>query len=703
MYDLIITHHRIKLFYIFCFCLLLSACDKESLWNDPYPYEAKEANARFSVFTERPKHLDPAQSYSEPEWTFIGQIYEPPLQYHYLKRPYELEPLTAEKMPDVYYFNEQGERLADNAPIETVAYSEYWIHLKKGIYYQPHPAFAKDEEEQFRYHHLKNSEARQYKTLSDFKYNDTRELIADDYVYQIKRLAEPSLNSPIFGFMSKYIVGLSELRQQLQSLPTLETERDLRAFELKGVHALDRYTYKIRIKGKYPQFQYWLALPFFSPVPWEAVKFFAQNQFKSQNISIDWYPVGTGAYMLAENNPDRRMTLLRNPNFHEEKYPSIGTKEDEAGGLLKNAGKKLPLIDKVIFSLEKEDIPYWNKFLQGYYDISGISSDNFSSAVRFSVQGNPEVSGLLKDKGIRLRTEVSTGIWFWGFNMLDETVGGNSLRAKNLRKAIAAALDVEEFISIFLNDRGRLAIGPIPPDLFGYSAQTYSKWNLEEAQAFLKKEGLIGSSIYFDAVATGDPDEIAIHTWLSSQFEKLGLNLIIRSSDFNRFQEKIRQGGAQMYFWGWSSDYPDPENFLFLLYGPNGSAHFGGENTSNYSNPKFDALFEKMRVLKDGEERLALIRQMINILNEELPWIYGFYPKSFALYHAWTDPSKPSGLVHNSLKYVSVNPALRAEQQENWNKPILWPTWIIVLILLLMILPAILFYFKKLYSKKEFF
>lgn len=680
---------------------ILLACDKDMPLNDPYPNEDKEGNIRFTAFTERPKHLDPARSYSEPEWVFIGQIYEPPLQYHYLKRPYELQPLTAEKMPDVYYFDAQGNHLSENAEADKIAYSEYWIHLKKGIYYQPHPAFAREKQGKYYYHGMPEQEASQYKILSDFKITDTRELIADDYVYQIKRLAEPSLGSPIFGLMSRYIEGLAELRAELDKLPPQDLERDLRTYDLKGVTVIDRYTYRIRIKGKYPQFRFWLALPFFAPVPWESAQFFAQQKLMDHNISLDWYPIGTGAYMLAENNPDRRMILSKNPNYHPDYYPDSGTKEDKEKGLLKDAGKKLPFLDQIIFSLEKEDIPYWNKFLQGYYDISGISSDNFTSAVRFSVQGNPLVSEKIKERGIRLQTGVSTGIWYWAFNMLDETVGGYSDRARNLRKAIAAAIDVEEFISIFINDRGELAKGPIPPDIYGYKEQKYKKWTLEQAITFIEQEKLQGMTIYYDNVTTGEPDEIAIQAWLKAQFDKIGLNLVFRSSDFNRFQDKVRHGRAQMFFWGWNSDYPDPENFLFLFYGPNGAAKYGGENTINYENSEYDALFDKMRSLKDGPERLQLIRQMLDILGEDLPWIYGFYPKSFTLYHTWNNISKPSGLVHNSLKYVSIVPKLREEKQLEWNQPLFWPLWIIIGVTLLMLWPAVLTYFRKLYSKRN--
>jgi len=135
------------------FLVMLGACGKQP-WNDPYPVAERGQNILYSVFNERPKHLDPARSYSSNEVVFTGQIYEPPLQYHYLKRPYELQPLTTTKLPEVRYFNAAGQELPADAEIANIAYSEYRITLRPGIRYQPHPAFAQDAQGKLLYHAL---------------------------------------------------------------------------------------------------------------------------------------------------------------------------------------------------------------------------------------------------------------------------------------------------------------------------------------------------------------------------------------------------------------------------------------------------------------------------------------------------------------------------------------------------------------------
>ena len=166
------------------------------------------------------------------------------------------------------------------------------------------------------------------------------------------------------------------------------------------------------------------------------------------------------------------MVLERNPNFHGETYPCEGEPGDRAAGLLADCGKPLPLIDKAVFSREKESIPYWNKFLQGYYDASGISSDSFDQAVRFNVGGDVQLSDEMRAKGIRLLTSVRLSTFYMGFNMLDAVVGGKdgigSERSAKLRQALSIAIDQEEFISIFMNGRGIAAMSPLPPGIFGY-------------------------------------------------------------------------------------------------------------------------------------------------------------------------------------------------------------------------------------------
>jgi oligopeptide transport system substrate-binding protein len=702
--------------------MLLSACSDKP-WNDPYPSDDPKANTLYTSFTERPKHLDPAVSYSSNEWVILNQIYEPPLQYHYLKRPYTLEALTAEELPKVSYLDKNYQLTHSE---KNIAYTQYQIKIKPNIFYQMHPCFYQ-EKNQYVYHDLKASRLKNFDTLEDFPHSGTREVVAADYVFQIKRLADPLVKSPILGLMQQHIVGLGELAEKLQKKhkalnSTLEHPVfvDLNTIDIVGAKALDKYTYEITLNGQYPQFIYWLAMPFFAPMPWEAIKFYSHPTLVEKDIILDWFPVGTGPYYLEKNNPNAQIVLQRNKLFRNSIYPILrdNAEKSQYQEYQTLMGQPIPFLDRVEFILEKEDIPYWNKFLQGYYDSSGVSSDSFDQAFQSSgTAGGLQLTEPMLAKKIKLTTDVLPTTFYWGFNMLDPTVGGISEKNKKLRQALSIAMDIEEYITIFLNGRGIAAQSLLPPgmsqsmpDNLDFNAVVYQKpkvkKSLAQAEVLLTEAGYSNGVdpktgkpliLYYDAIQGAGPDTKAQFDWIRKQFSKLGIDLIIRATQYNRFQDKMRTGEAQIFFWGWNADYPDPENFLFLLYGPNGKVKFGGENPANYNNPTYDALYEKMRNLPDGPERAKILGQMLDIIREDAPWIWGVHPNSYALSHQWLYPSKPNAMSHNNLKYIKINPELRAQKRVEWNQAHWWPLGFMFMAGIVGCLPAWISYRAKQY------
>ena len=688
-----------KRLIVFFLSLLLSACDG-GLWNNPYPSEDQGKSILYTAFTLRPKHLDPAQAYSENEYSFLAQIYAPPLQYHYLKRPYQLIPLAAKKMPTVRYLDKDQQPLPDTAPANLIAFSVYEIQIKSGMRYQPHPVFARNADGKPEYDRLTLHDLRSIHYLSDFPHTGTRNVTAADYVYQIKRLANPQLHQPIFGVMSEYIVGLKEYAATLREILKKDPNAflDLNQYPLAGVQVVDEHTYRIKVRGKYPQFEYWLAMPFFAPMPYEAERFYAQPGMLERNLKLDWWPVGSGPYYLSENNPNLRMVLSRNPYYDSERYPTEGEAGDAQAGLLADAGKSLPLIDQVVFSLEKETIPYWNKFLQGYFDASNISEDSFDQAVQVSVAGEAAVTSEMQAQGIMLSTSVATSTMYTGFNWLDPLVGGSGERSRKLRQAISIAVDFDEFVSIFTNGRGIAAQSPIPPGIFGYregeagiNHYVYDWKNgvpvrkpIEAAKRLLAEAGYPDGVdaqthqplvINLDTTATGVGSKSRLD-WLRKQFAKINVQLVVRSTDYNRFQDKVRKGDTQMFYWGWNADYPDPENFLFLLSGKQAKVGYDGENAANYSNPEYDQLFEKMKNMENSPARQIIIDQMLEILRRDSPWLWGLHPKDYVLRHGWMHNVKANVMANNKLKYWRVDPAQRDALRREWNHPAYTPLWL---------------------------
>lgn len=702
--------------------LLLAGCGE--VWNNPYPDAGVKSDTLYLGYSSIPNHLDPARSYSANEVRYTGQIYEPPLQYHYLLRPYELVPLTATEVPQPVLLDADGKPLPADADADQVAASVWTIHIKPGIHYQPHPAFATNEEGEPLYFHLTPEQVAGVDSPMAFEHLGTRELVAADYVYEIKRLADPAVVSPIFSLMGAHIKGFLDFAKKAAAArERLEAEKgegaflDLGTIDMAGLEVVDRYTFKIILNDLYPQFRYWLAMPFFAPMPVEALRFFSQPALIARNITIDTFPIGTGPYMMTINNPNQRIVLKANPNFHGERYPARGEPGDAEAGLLADAGEAMPFIETVVYSLERESIPYWNKFMQGYYDVSGISSESFDQVINFTGGGQARLTAEMKERGIHMQSAVTPTIYYTGFNMLDDVVGGYGEDARKLRRAISIIIDYSEYIDIFLNGRGVVAQGPIPPLIFGHQAgpedfnEYVFNWvddevvrkPIEVARELLAEAGYANGInpqtgeplvLHLDTVGSG-PGAGARLAWYRQQFEKLNIRLIIRNTTYNRLQEKMETGNIQIFTLGWLADYPDPENFLFLLYGPNGKVKHGGVNVANYNNDAFDALYQKMRILPNGPEREAVIERMIEIVRRDAPWVWGFYPKDYTLNHAWLDNRRINVMASNTLKYLQLDAALRAQKRIEWNEPLLWPLAGGTGVLILAIVPAVVSYRRR--------
>lgn len=715
----------------------LAACNQV---NAPYSAQDIAGNVMFVSFQLYPKFLDPVSSYSLNETPYMYQTYEPLLHYNYLKRPFELEGLTAQAMPTVVLYDKNGQVLPADTPGDAVAYSTYTIHLRPGIRFQPHPAFAKDATGHDLYQSLTPDQIKGKHSIWAFPLDGaattSRDLTADDYVYEIKRLASPYVPtpSPLYSLMGSYIVGLKELGDRLRT----EHDRDLKAAPagttylpwhdlrndpLEGARAVDKNTLEIKIKGKYPQFNYWLALSFFAPVPWEADRFYAQRGMAEQTISLNTWPVGTGPFMMTDQDPNH-FVESRNPNYWGETYPSEGMPGDKEAGLLDDAGKKMPFVDKIVWSIEKEAEPRTQKFMQGYYDLPELDRLDDSFDLLKEQIDNTGRAQLIRDHGIRMTNAHDPVNWYVGFNWLDPVVGKGKtpeqeVRNRKLRQALSIATNWEEYAAVFFDFYGpaTVAMGPIPPALFGYRDgkegvnPVTHVWKdgqavrrpLDEAKKLLAEAGYPDGR---DAktgkplVLTYDSREIGPTyqgrlSWQIKQTAKLGIQLEAHPTDYNRFQDRIRQGGEQLYFWGWNADYPDPEDFLFLLTTDQGVVKYDGDNHANYSNAEYDALYKRMKDLPNGPERQKVIDRMVEILQQDAPWEFGEFPGSTRATQSWVSNVRPSSVVLDSVKYMRINGAERAEKLAEWNRPKLWPIGLIVLGAFIVFWPAWRFYRRR--------
>jgi len=704
---------RMRLLLLLPALCLLSACN-----NNPWSDEAAASNTLYtSAKGTSPRHLDPTASYWSNETPFTLSIYEPPYGYHYLKRPIALVPKTAAAIQKPHYVDKNGQPLPDDAPVESIAESIYEIPIKPGILYQPHPAFAIDDKGRHLYHAMKPGELGARRTPLDFEQQGTRELVAEDFVYALKRHATTRITTPIFSTFAEYVVGLKEygvrvkaedakLMQGIDKSSLDKPFLDFRQWPLAGVSAPEKHLLRIRIKGKYPQWAYWMTLPFTAPVPWEADAFYAQPGMAERDLTLDTWPVGTGPFMMTEMVKERRHVMKRNPNYRGEPYPCEGAPGDKEAGLLDDCGKKTPFLDQIVFTVEREPVPRRGKFRQGFYDVEVFERTDTGMDYLVGMQDSEDVRREYQQKGFRLNRGSDVNTYFIAFNMLDPVVGDGEkdvnsaeqkARNRKLRQALTIAIDWDEYSKVFPQYAGVEAMSPLPLGIQGSREGTPEGINpvafrnvdgkpvrraIEDAKKLLAEAGYANGRdaktgkplvLNYDFYAAPTPDTKPQIDWVVRQFAKIDIQLEVRATDNNQFQDKVRKGKYQVFWLGWNADYPDVENFLFLLTTSAGKTKFDGENTSNYSNTEYDRLFEQMKALDDGPERQKLIDQMVAIVQRDAPWTMGFFPYASAAVQHWVHNSKSAVLVRDQARYLRVDTQDRVARLAEWNRPVWWP------------------------------
>jgi oligopeptide transport system substrate-binding protein len=665
------------------FAAALAALAALSCNNSPYREDVPGEKVVYGVFQDAPRRLDPSEAYDVVAHRITGLVHDKLLEYHYLKRPFTLIPGLALEVPK-----------PEPQPGGGVIYR---FRMRPGAGFGEDACFE----------------------LSGGPGARTRDATTHDIAFQIQRLADPALEVQVRdSFMN--IRGFGEFMQALgdrrktdaafAALPMKQQYEEIGG--MAGVRTPGPLELEIELTQPYPQILYWFALEFTSPIAWEAVQYYDGKQGRA--LFKDHVP-GTGPFRISEYDKQAKFVFVQNEHWWGREasdavsapaafYPSEGEPGDAEKGLLdpRYVGQRLPFIDRIELRRDKESIPGFYKFLQGYYDRSEIIRESFNQVV---VSGR--VSPEMAERGVRLSTVVSPSWFYLGFNMEDKTVGHPAgEKSKKLRQAMSLAIDRQEWLNIFLNGRGVVSESLIPPGLFGYDPARKNPYlgpDLARARALLAEAG------YPNGIdpATGKPlrlsfDTYAVNTqqtlrdqYFANAWRKLGLDVELTVTTYNEFQNKIQRLAYQVYFWGWSADYPDPENFLFLRTCVQRRSTNGGPNSANFCNQRFDALFEQMRVRDNDAERLAIIREMQAILDEERPHIELYHQAEFLLVHAWFHNLKQFGMSNPMTKYYAVDPELRAARRAEWNQPVRWPAYALGFALVAGVIPAFRTFFRE--------
>ena len=198
----------------------------------------------------------------------------------------------------------------------------------------------------------------------------------------------------------------------------------------------------------------------------------------------------------------------------------------------------------------------------------------------------------------------------------------------------------------------------------------------------------------FDTSATTASASLPFE-FLAAAWRQIGLDIEINSTTYNQFQDKVRRGAYQIFIWGWLADFPDPENFFFLLECQNARSKSNGPNTADFCDPEFDRLYHEMKYRPNDEHRAGLIRRMPAILERERPWIELYHREDFVLSHAWLVNSKPMGISYPAYKYKDVRPEMRARLRAEWNAPVRWPLYLVLILVVAVTVPAVRTYYRE--------
>ena len=557
--------------------------------------------------------LDPVKLSDLYSRTLTPHIFEGLYTYDHLARPVKFKPLTADGMPQ-----------------HSDDYRVWTFKVKPGIHFAGDPAFN----------------------------GRKRELVAQDYVYTLKRFADPANKAPAWGSLeTENIVGLNELRDEaLKSKKPFDYDR-----EVEGLRALDRYTLRIAVKDPRPRFYTALAQSdLFGAVAREVVEFYGD--------AIEAHPVGTGPFRLVQWRRSSLIAFERNPEYRERYYDAEPAPDDAEGQALlaKFKGRRLPMVDRVEISIVQEEQPRWLAFVNGEADVA------YRVGYQFAPQAMPngKVAPNLAKKGIRGYPVVESGGQFFFFNMEDPMVGGYTPEKVALRRAIGLALDARQTIAYAYAGLGTVAQGPTMPNTAAYQPDFKSEfgdYDPARAAALLDLYGYVdrdgdgwrdmpdGSPLLLKVSTTPVARDRKIAEVLTKNMTAVGIRVQSLAAQWPENLKAARAGKLQMWGLGLLAAGVDSSG----SYARFDSRQIGGQNLARVRLPAFDALYDRLQLLPDGPERTAAFREA-----ERLAVAYA--PYKFTLNRLSIDMTQPQVVGYRRTvfwqdwwQYVDIDNSLR--------------------------------------------
>ena len=560
--------------------------------------------------------FDPQRIFDRYSVGVCENLFETLVTYDYLARPVKLVPLAAEAVPEP---EEGGTR--------------YTFRIKPGIYYADDPVFQ----------------------------GKKRELVAADVEYAIKRFRDPKIRSPYEWLFEHNIVGLDELAERAKKEGKFDYDTKIPGIEVRG-----KYVVSFKLKEPNYNFLYFMAMPNVVPVAREVIEAYDADTMA--------HPVGTGAYVLKEWVRRSKIVLERNPNFRgfelETRYADMSDEWDRRA-IDALASKRLPLIDRIEIYPIEDPQPRFLAFLNHEHDILDELPPQFIN----QVLPNGKLTPQLASQGVRVFPELQPEITYDVFNMdlkvngADNPLGGYTPERVALRRAMVLAHDRNQEIHIIRKGEAIAAQSPVPPGVVGYDPDFVSNAQDPDparAKALLDMFGYVDRdgdgwrelpdgrpfSITYKYYLGGQETRELAELWVKCMAE-VGIRTDAVAVQFADLLNDKRVGNFQLSGSAWIADYPDAQNFLQLLYGPNTDQ----SNEARFRLPEYDRLYEKSLTYPDGEERNKLYREMTRLLFAYAPWRLGVTRRFNHLQYPWVKGYKKHPILYTNYKWLDIDVA----------------------------------------------
>ncbi len=512
--------------------------------------------------------------------TVTAHIFETLYAFDPLARPTRLMPLIAAGEPEI-----------------SADFRVFKFKIQPGIYFADDPAFK----------------------------GRKREVTAPDFVYSIKRFADPANNAQGWvNYEDQAIVGLDELREQIiKSRKPFPYDA-----EIEGLKALDRYTLQIKTRGPRPRLveAIFAGNDLYGAVAREVVEFYGDK--------IMEHPVGTGPFVLKEWRRSSQIVLERNPIYRERHYEAQPAADDHEAQAIyaKFKGRRIPIIDRVVVDIIEADQPRWLAFLNGEHDFIERVPEAF---ITQAAPGGKLAPGLAK-RGMHAVFTLASDMSLVSFNLEDPVVGGLTPDKVALRRALSLAYDVDKEIRIARRGQGVPAQAPIVPNTSGYDPafkSEMSDYDPARARALLDMYGYVdkdgdgwrdlpdGRPLLLTRNTQSDSLSRALDELWETALRAIGIRMQTKVAQWPENLKAAQAGNYQMWPVNSSAASSDGQEALQRLYGPAS----GTQNLPRFKDARFDALYDRMQGMPDGPEREALFKEAKRIAVAYLPWKVGVH------------------------------------------------------------------------------